>query len=275
MSKRKIKKLVEENVVDGWDDPRLPTLSSLRRKGVPAKAIKIFCDKIGISRRESLVDYSLFDSCIKEVLNKEANRRMVVFDPIKVTITNWDKEDEMLPAKLNPESEEEKYRYVNFGKNLYIEREDFMENAPKKFFRLTQGREVRFKYGYYVTCNDIIKDSEGKIVELLCTYDPNTKGGWSDDGRKVKGTIHWVNADKNIPIKVNLYDRLFNVEEPGENFLDELNEKSKVETDAFMEIDGNDENEGVGIQFERNGYYVRENLDIWNRITPLKDSFKI
>ena len=274
MSKRIIKQLVEEGIVDGWDDPRLPTLSGLRRRGIPVKAIKLFCEKIGISRRESLIDSSLFESCIKEVLNKYANRRMTVFDPLKVTITNWEGGEEMLPAKLNPESEEENYRMVNFGKHLYIERGDFMENAPKKFFRLSNNKEVRFKYGYYVTCNEVVKDEDGKIIELLCTYDPETKGGWSDDGRKIKGTLHWVNADNNIPINVNVYDRLFSVEEPTEDFLNEINKESKKEVKAFTEISTSEEGEGYTVQFERNGYYNRESKDVWNMVLPLKDSWK-
>lgn len=274
MSKRIIKQLVEEGIVDGWDDPRLPTLSGLRRRGIPVKAIKLFCEKIGISRRESLIDSSLFESCIKEVLNKDANRRMTVFDPLKVTITNWEGSEEMLPAKLNPESEEENYRMVNFGKHLYIERGDFMENAPKKFFRLSNNKEVRFKYGYYVTCNEVVKDENGKIIELLCTYDPETKGGWSDDGRKIKGTLHWVNADNNISINVNIYDRLFSIEEPTEDFLNEVNKESKKEVKAFTEISTSEENEGYTVQFERNGYYTKESKDVWNMVLPLKDSWR-
>jgi glutaminyl-tRNA synthetase len=274
MSKRIIKQLVEEGIVDGWDDPRLPTLSGLRRRGIPVKAIKLFCEKIGISRRESLIDSSLFESCIKEVLNKDANRRMTVFDPLKVTITNWEGGEEMLPAKLNPESEEENYRMVNFGKHLYIERGDFMENAPKKFFRLSNNKEVRFKYGYYVTCNEVVKDNDGKIIELLCTYDPETRGGWSDDGRKIKGTLHWVNADNNIPINVNVYDRLFSVEEPTEDFLNEFNKESKQEVKAFTEISTSEEKEGYTVQFERNGYYNKESKGVWNMVLPLKDSWR-
>ena len=274
MSKRIIKQLVEKGIVDGWDDPRLPTLSGLRRRGIPVKAIKLFCEKIGISRRESLIDSSLFESCIKEVLNKDANRRMTVFDPLKVTITNWVGGEEMLPAKLNPESEEENYRMVNFGKHLYIERGDFMENAPKKFFRLSNNKEVRFKYGYYITCNEVVKDKGGKIIELLCTYDPETKGGWSDDGRKIKGTLHWVNADNNIPINVNVYDRLFSVEEPTEDFLNEINKESKKEVKAFTEISTSEESEGHTVQFERNGYYTKESKDVWNMVLPLKDSWR-
>ena len=149
-----------------------------------------------------------------------------------------------------------------------------MENAPKKFFRLSNNKEVRFKYGYYVTCNEVIKDENGNIIELLCTYDPNTKGGWSDDGRKIKGTLHWVNADNNISINVNIYDRLFSIEEPTEDFLNEVNKESKKEVKAFTEISTSEEKEGYTVQFERNGYYNRESLTTWNMILPLKDSWK-
>lgn len=281
MSKRNLKELVEKGIVTGWDDPRMPTISGLRRRGVPAEAIRLFCEKIGVSKRENLIDMSLLDSCTRDVLNKTSNRRMVVFNPLKVTITNWiepfDKENnDWLPAGVNPEMESRKdqVRMVNFGKNLFIEREDFMENPPKGFFRLTKGTEVRFKYGYYVTCNEVIKDADGNVIELLCTFDPNTKGGWSDDGRKVKGTIHWVNADNNIPIKVNLYDRLFSVEEPTEDFLNEINPNSIITVDAMMEAAGKHFGDEM-LQFERNGYYIEDSKGIWNRTLPMKDGWKI
>lgn len=281
MSKRNLKELVEKGIVTGWDDPRMPTISGLRRRGVPAEAIRLFCEKIGVSKRENLIDMSLLDSCTRDVLNKTSNRRMVVFNPLKVTITNWiepfDKaNNDWLPAGVNPEMESRKdqVRMVNFGKNLFIEREDFMENPPKGFFRLTKGTEVRFKYGYYVTCNEVIKDADGNVIELLCTFDPNTKGGWSDDGRKVKGTIHWVNADNNIPIKVNLYDRLFSVEEPTEDFLNEINPNSIITVDAMMEAAGKHFGDEM-LQFERNGYYIEDSKGIWNRTLPMKDGWKI
>jgi glutaminyl-tRNA synthetase len=278
MSKRKLKTLVEDGIVDGWDDPRLPTLSGLRRRGVPSDAIKLFCDTIGVSRRENLIDMGVLENCTREVLNKTANRRMVVFDPIKVTITNWEGDEEWLSAITNPESDLPTVRMVNFGRNLLIEREDFMEDAPKGFFRLSVGKEVRFKYGYYVTCNEIIKNEKGDIIELLCTYDPETKGGWSDDGRKVKGTIHWINADNHLPISVNLYDRLFTTEIPSDDFLNEINPTSVITVNAGMEAAG-PHGFDTHLQFERNGYYVLDKkagglLPVWNRTVSLKDSWK-
>jgi glutaminyl-tRNA synthetase len=272
MSKRKLKTLVDEGVVEGWDDPRLPTIAGMRRRGIPAEALKKFCDEIGVTRRESVIDMSVLDKHTRDVLNKTSNRRMVVFDPIKVTITNWEGEEEWLSAKVNPESDEPSVRMVNFGRNLYIEREDFMEDAPKKFFRLAVGREVRFKYGYYVTCNEVIKDEDGNIVELLCTYDPETKGGWIE-GRKVKGTIHWVNADNYKPITVNLYDRLFSAAEPTDNFLNEINKISKLTVEVMMEAAGPHALDKY-LQFERNGYYVHDADGTWNRTLPLRDGYK-
>jgi glutaminyl-tRNA synthetase len=272
MSKRKLMKLVEEGIVDGWDDPRLPTISGMRRRGIPAEAIKSFCETIGVTKRESVIDMSLLEKCTRDVLNKTSNRRMVVFDPIKVTITNWEGEEEWLSAKVNPESDEPAVRMVNFGRNLYIEREDFMEDAPKKFFRLSVGKEVRFKYGYYVTCNEVIKDEDDNIVELLCTYDPETKGGWIE-GRKVKGTIHWVNADNNYPIQVNMYDRLFNTEVPSDDFLNEVNPDSLKVEYALMEAAGPHALDKY-LQFERNGYYIMNSDGDWNRTLPLRDGYK-
>ena len=272
MSKRKLKTLIENNIVEGFDDPRLPTISGMRKRGIPAEALRNFCEKIGVTRRESVVNFSLLESCTRDVLNKTSNRRMVVFNPLKVTITNWEGGEELLPADLNPENKESGVRYVNFGKNLFIEKEDFMENAPSKFYRLSKGKEVRFKYGYYVTCNEVIKDENGEVIELLCTYDPNTKGGWSDDGRKIKGTNHWVNAVNYNSNKVNLYDRLFNIEEPTDNFINEINDNSKIVVNAIMEMSTLSESE-KNLQFERNGYYVNESEGVWNRTVSLKESW--
>jgi len=272
MSKRKLKELVDNGIVNGWDDPRLPTLSGLRRRGYTPDAIKAFCEEIGATRRESLIDVSLLEKKIREDLNKKSNRRMVVFNPLKVTITNWDGDEDWMSADVNPENEDSGVRMVNFGKTLYIEREDFMEDAPKKFFRLTKDKEVRFKYGYYVTCNEVVKDENGEVIELLCTYDPETKGGWLKDGRKVKGTIHWVNADNYKSIKVNLYDRLFNVEEPSDDFLNETNPDSMITVDAMMESAGPHALDKM-LQFERNGYYIEESEGVWNRTLTLRDSW--
>jgi glutaminyl-tRNA synthetase len=275
MSKRKLKRLVEEGIVDGLDDPRLPTIAGLRRRGVPAEALKKFCETIGVTKRKSVIDMSVLDKCTRDVLNETSNRRMVVFDPLKVTITNWDKffdAEKWMSADVNPQNKDAGVRMVNFGRNLLVERDDFMEEPVKKFHRLTEGAEVRFKYGYYVTVNEVIKDEDGKVVELLCTYDPETKGGWIE-GRKVRGTIHWVNADNHKPIKVNLYDRLFNVSEPTDDFLNEINPDSIETVNAFMEAAGPHVMDKY-LQFERNGYYVEDGEGVWNRTLPLRDGWK-
>lgn len=274
MSKRKLKELVDNNIVSGWDDPRMPTIAGMRNRGIPAEALIEFCKMIGVSKRESLIEMSMLDKCTRDVLNRTSNRRMVVFDPIKVTITNWEGDEEWLPAKVNPENENSGVRMVNFGKNLLIEREDFMEDAPKKFHRLSVGKEVRFKYGYYVTCHEVIKDEyNGRVTELLCTYDPETKGGWIE-GRKVKGTIHWVNDDNYVPIKVKMYDRLFTSEVPTDDFLNEINPDSIKTRNAMMEAAGPHAMD-THLQFERNGYYVASDYGTWNRTLPMRDGYKL
>ena len=195
LSKRKLLRLVKEGHVDGWDDPRMPTLSGIRRRGVPPAAIRNLIDKVGLAKRDSVVDYALFEHCIREILNIEAERRMAVLDPLKVVITNYPEgESEELEAVNNPEDPAAGTRMVPFGRELFIEREDFMEDPPKKFFRLAPGREVRLRYAYFVTCDEVVKNDAGEIVELRCTYDPATKGGDAPDGRKVKATLHWVSA---------------------------------------------------------------------------------
>ena len=244
----------------------------MRNRGIPAEALRDFCEMIGVSKRESLIEMSMLDTCTRNVLNRTSNRRMVVFDPIKVTITNWEGDEEWLTADVNPENKDAGVRMVNFGKNLLIEREDFMEDAPKKFFRLSLGKEVRFKYGYYVTCNEVIKDADGNIIELLCTYDPETRGGWIE-GRKVKGTIHWVNADKNYPVKTYLYDRLFTTEVPTDDFLNEINPDSISESFGYMEAAGPHAMD-KSLQFERNGYYHMDINGDWNRTLPMRDGYK-
>jgi glutaminyl-tRNA synthetase len=231
MSKRKLLELVENGHVSGWDDPRMPTISGLRRRGYTPEALKIFAEKVGIAKRENVIDVGLLEFSIREHLNKIAQRVMVVSNPLKVTITNYDEgKSEMLTAVNNPEDESAGTREVPFSKTLYIEREDFKEEANRKFFRLKPGGEVRLRYAYFITCNEVIKDEKGEVTELLCTYDPLSKGGKSPDGRKVKGTLHWVSAEHAIDITVREYDRLFSDEAPDshkdKNFKDFINSDS-------------------------------------------------
>lgn len=272
MSKRKLNELVNNNLVDGWDDPRMPTISGMRRRGYSAISIRNFCDKVGVARRNSLIDYKLLEFSVREDLNKTSMRIMGVLDPIKVTITNYpDGKVEWLDAKNSPEDETMGIRKVPFSKNLLIEREDFMENAPIKFFRLSNNKEVRFKYAYYITCNEVIKDDNGEITELLCTYDPNTKGGWSDDGRKIKGTLHWVSADHCVEKDINLYDKMYLNDEPGDS-LEDFNTDSLTTIKGYIEP----EIDNIGIiplQFERIGYFIKDSKsDSINRTVTLRDS---
>ena len=282
-SKRKVKKLIDEGVVFGWDDPRLTTLAGIRRRGVPAQAIRDLAEGIGVSKRNSITEMSRLDYYTRQVLNKTANRVMAVLDPLKVTITNFDEgKVEMCEAKNNPEDESAGTREMPISRNLYIERADFMEDAPKKFFRLTNGKEVRFKHGYYITCNEVLKDAQGNITELLCTYDPTTKGGWSDDGRKIKGTIHWVSAEHALKAKVNLYEGLFNSENPeegGKDFMEDVNPNSLEVIEAFVEPSVKDLAPGTTVQFDRTGYFCVDkdstpNNIIFNRTVTLRDKKK-
>ena len=282
-SKRKVKKLIDEGVVFGWDDPRLTTLAGIRRRGVPAQAIRDLAEGIGVSKRNSITEMSRLDYYTRQVLNKTANRVMAVLDPLKVTITNFDEgKVEMCEAKNNPEDESAGTRDMPISRNLYIERADFMEDAPKKFFRLTNGKEVRFKHGYYITCNEVLKDAQGNITELLCTYDPTTKGGWSDDGRKIKGTIHWVSAEHALKAKVNLYEGLFNSENPeegGKDFMEDVNPNSLEVIEAFVEPSVKDLAPGTTVQFDRTGYFCVDkdstpNNIIFNRTVTLRDKKK-
>ena len=282
-SKRKVKKLIDEGVVFGWDDPRLTTLAGIRRRGVPAQAIRDLAEGIGVSKRNSITEMSRLDYYTRQVLNKTANRVMAVLDPLKVTITNFDEgKVEMCEAKNNPEDESAGTRDMPISRNLYIEKADFMEDAPKKFFRLTNGKEVRFKHGYYITCNEVLKDAQGNITELLCTYDPTTKGGWSDDGRKIKGTIHWVSAEHALKAKVNLYEGLFNSENPeegGKDFMEDVNPNSLEVIEAFVEPSVKDLAPGTTVQFDRTGYFCVDkdstpNNIIFNRTVTLRDKKK-
>lgn len=286
MSKRKLLELVEGNYVSGWDDPRMPTISGLRRRGYTSESIVNFCDKIGITKRNGITDVALLESSLKEHLNKVAPRVMAVLDPLKVTITNYPEgESEELDAVNNPEDENAGKRKVPFSKELYIERADFMEDAPRKFFRLSQGREVRLRYAYYITCNEAVKDSDGNVVELLCTYDPETKGGKSEDGRKVKGTLHWVSANHALNAEVRQYDRLFKDEAPdnveeGKTFIDNLNSDSiKVLLNCKVEPYLKNAEIGTTYQFERLGYFCADSEDsspdklVFNRAVALRDSW--
>ncbi len=285
MSKRKLLQLVKENHVNGWDDARMPTICGLRRRGFTPESIRNFCDSIGVAKRDNIIDYGRLEFALREDLNKRAKRVMAVLDPIKLIIDNYpeDKTEE-LEAINNPEDETAGVRMLPFSKELYIEREDFMENPPKKYFRLAPNQEVRLRYAYFVTCTSVEKDSQGNIIAVHCTYDPASKGGTSPDGRKVKGTIHWVCAKSCIDAEVRLFDRLFKNEIPekvneGETFLDNLNPDSlKVVTNAKLEPSLKNVKPLDKFQFERLGYFSvdydsKEDNLVFNRTCTLKDSW--
>ena len=283
MSKRKLKRLVDEGHVDGWSDPRMPTISGLKRRGYTPESIKHFSDEIGVTKRDTVVDVAKLENALREDLNKRAPRVMGVLDPIKVVITNYPEgEIENLDAKNNPEDESAGKRKISFSKEIFIERNDFMEDPPKKYFRLSLGKEVRLKFAYYITCTEVIKNEKGEISEIHCTYDPNTKGGMSDDGRKVRGTLHWVSASECIEADIRLYDRLFISENPeaSGDFIDDLNPDSlKLIKNAKLEASlGNADPKSI-YQFERTGYFVLDSKDssennlIFNRAVSLRDSW--
>ena len=285
MSKRKLLQLVKENHVNGWDDPRMPTICGFRRRGYTPEAIRNFCERIGVAKRDNVIDYSLLEFSLREHLNKVAPRMMAVLNPLKVVITNYpDGQVENLTAINNPEDESAGTRQVPFSKVIYIERDDFMENPPKKYFRLAPGQEVRLRYAYFIKCDEVIKDSEGNIVELHCSYDPASKGGNSPDGRKVKGTIHWVSAEHAIDAEVRLFDRLFSKENPeeveeGQTFLDNINPDSlQVLQHCKLEPELAKAKVMDKMQFERLGYFcvdkdsTAEHL-VFNRACTLKDSW--
>ena len=285
MSKRKLLQLVKENHVNGWDDPRMPTICGFRRRGYTPEAIRNFCERIGVAKRDNVIDYSLLEFSLREHLNKVAPRMMAVLNPLKVVITNYPEgQVENLTAINNPEDESAGTRQVPFGKVIYIERDDFMENPPKKYFRLAPGQEVRLRYAYFIKCDEVIKDAEGNIVELRCSYDPASKGGNSPDGRKVKGTIHWVSAEHAIDAEVRLFDRLFSKENPedveeGQTFLDNINPDSlQVLQHCKLEPELAKAKVMDKMQFERLGYFcvdkdsTAEHL-VFNRACTLKDSW--
>ena len=283
VSKRKLKRLVDEGFVDGWDDPRMPTISGLRRRGYSPESIRNFSDNIGVTKRDSIVDISKLENSLREDLNKRSLRVMAVLDPIKIIITNYPEDKiEYLDAVNNPEDTQAGKRKLAFSKELFIERSDFMEDPPKKFFRLAIGREVRLKFAYYITCDNVVKDKNGIVQELHCTYDPNTKGGRSDDGRKVRGTIHWVSSVENVIAKVHLYDRLFMNENPELNgdFINDINQKSLIVVDkAYIEKSMENVKNDFAYQFERIGYFIKDNkytVDnelVFNRAVSLRDSW--
>ena len=282
LSKRKLTQLVQENHVNGWDDPRMPTISGLRRRGIPAVTIRDFISSLGVTKVESMVDPSLLDHCVREYLNKAAQRRMGVLRPLKVVIDNYPEDQvEELDAVNSPEDEAAGSRKVSFSREIYIERDDFMEDAPKKFFRLAPGREVRLRYAYYVTCTDVIKDDAGEVVELRCKYDPETKGGDSPDGRKVKGTLHWVSAKTAVNAEIRLYSHLFTDENTAklEDFLAAINPDSlEVLSDCKLEASLGEWPVGSTVQFERMGYFTTD-LDsqdgalVFNRSMALRDTW--
>lgn len=283
MSKRYLRELVETKAVDGWDDPRMPTLSGLRRRGYTPSAIFEFVKKAGISKANSLVDIRLLEFCIRDELNRNAKRKMAVLDPLKVVLTNFP-DDEVKYVKVPdyPQNEETTYREVPLTKELYIERSDFMEEAPSKFHRLKPGNEVRLTGTYFIKCEEIIKDENGNITELHCSYDPETFNGSAPDGRKVKGTIHWVSAKYGIKANIKMYDRLFVKEnmgdmEEGKSLSDYINPDSVIEKQGVLESTVASENPDEKFQFIRNGYFVKDTKydNTYNLIVNLKDSFKI
>jgi len=286
MSKRKMLRLVEEGHVRGWDDPRMPTLQGMRRRGYTSKSIRDFCEKVGVAKRENVIEVELLEHCLRHDLNLCSPRRLGVLDPLKVTISNYPEDkSETVDAVNNPEDPDAGTRPVPFSKHLYVDRNDFMEDPPKKYFRMSPGREVRLKYAYYVTCTEVVKDEEGNITELICEYDPESRGGGTADGRKVKGTIQWVDASTAQPCEVRLYDRLFNKPDPekveeGGDFTDNLNPDSlEIIHHALVEPSVTEIPIGQAFQLERVGYFcldsdkTEDGKKVLNRTVAMRDSW--
>lgn len=285
MSKRKLLQLVTQGYVSGWDDPRMPTICGLRRRGYTPASIRMFAEKVGVAKRDNVIDLGLLEWCVREDLNKTAERRMAVIDPLKVVITNYPEgQTEYFECVNNPENPEAGRRKVPFSREVYIDRDDFMENPPKKYFRLSPGGEVRLRYGYIIKCQEVIKDADGRVVELRCTYDQESAHGNSSDGRKVKGIIHWVAIDTAEQVEVRLFDRLFSVENPdeapeGKTFLDNMNPDSLRVVTAYVEPSLLDVKPLQSFQFERVGYFtvdkdtLEQGRPIFNKTVGLKDSW--
>ncbi len=282
LSKRKLTQLVQKGHVNGWDDPRMPTLGGLRRRGVPPAAIRDFIGRVGVTKSDTLVELELLEHCTRELLNKVAERRMAVLRPLRVVIENYpDGGTEDIEAVNNPEDPAAGTRTVSFSRELFIERDDFMEDPPRKFFRLAPGREVRLRYAYLITCRAVVKNDSGEVVELRCTYDPTTRGGTAPDGRKVKATLHWVSAAHAISAEVRLYDHLFTRPDPGAegDIADDLNPASlEALKDCWLEPSLAEARQGEPVQFERQGYFCRDpdstpDKPVFNRIVALRDTW--
>ena len=284
LSKRKLIQLVKEGYVKGWDDPRMPTLSALRRRGVPPEAIRDFCQRIGMAKSEAVVEYGLLEFCIREYLNAHAPRWMAVLNPVRLVIDNYPEDQEdVFEMPLYPDDDSFGSRKVPFTRELYIDRDDFRLDPPKKYYRLAPGQEVRLRYAYFVTCTDVVKDAEGNVQEIHCTYDPASRGGSSPDGRKVKGTIHWVSAKYALPAEVRLYEQLFSVADPnnvpeGKTFLDYINPDSLRTVSARLEPAMAQIRTGETVQFERVGYFCKDRdstdeLPVFNRTVTLRDTW--
>ena len=286
MSKRMLRRLVEDNYVAGWDDPRMPTISALRRRGYTPESIRDMCERVGVARRNTVTELALLEHCLREDLNRRAQRRMAVLNPLKVVITNYpEQQSEEFQAVNNPEDESMGVRSVPFSREIYIERDDFMENPPRRFYRLSPGREVRLRYACLITCTDVVKDAHGNVTEVHCAYDPDSRGGNAPDGRRVRGTIHWVSAAHAVPLEVRLYDNLFTDPDPagaaagsGDDFVDLINSDSLQVVTAMAEPALADAQPGYRCQFERLGYFCADpdsqpGAPVFNRTTTLRDTW--